>query len=707
MHRNTNHRRTDHQATTPTPAVRREGSVMGAMRNPKRLLIAAVTIAGLTGGAMVAHADPFRSRAYENTTTTGDVLVPQNLSVSPAPAWPSIPSTCTLADRDADTCAVTLTAAASSVDVTDHGATVSVPFWGFGVNTPNVALAGAEGSIIKVPEGTTIHVTLDQQAGTGGPIDLSFPSLPNVTKTGALTYDVVADKVGTMLFEPGSLSGSTGLDAPRQVAMGMVGVLIVTPVSPAVAEVPATDTTPAVPAVPAADCGSCAYDAATPYADEALVALSTLDPGFAADPSQLSYFGQPRDAEGNTRTVYHLINGKAFPDTDVIDVREGDSLLLRYVNAGLDDRNMGLLGLRQEVLATNATEYVDPQTLVAPRVGPGETVDAVVHVPTGVAEGQKYSLMDQSREFNGATGDGFGGALTFVDVWVGTLPVVDGQLYDFGTQTLTALAHPSDAARTITGYQTLVTDTDVAPADGDWATATTVTLAPVPAVGADAPISGPVTATGGQYVWVRAQQDSGIWSAPVSVQAVAPLAAPTVSIDSIDTSSARTVTITATAVEPGATIATVEAGFGDTNGPVDWTAPVTGTYIVSGADHHGEEVWVRATDSNGTVSIAVHATIPLDTPTVSAVAYDLTTGTLSATGTVDAAPMASPATWQWVDSATTPDGTTVWTAGTGDAINISSVLSLATGEHDIWVQVLDAKGNSSVLPAAPLHVSVP
>ncbi|MGB8858458.1 MAG: hypothetical protein WCC60_04350, partial [Ilumatobacteraceae bacterium] len=419
---------TSHIDFHPTPAVRREGSVMGAKRNSKRLVVAAVAIAGLAGGAMVANADPFSSRAYENTTTfTG----PQDLSLTPAPQWPAIEPTCTTTP-----CSIMLEAGEGSASVPDHP---DVPFYGFGVNGAAPALAGAPGSIIKVPLGTELHITLNSTVPDASDLDLSFPSLDNVSfDSGTGEIVVTADRVGTMVFQPAAnVDSSQSKLAPRLTAMGLVGVLIVTP----------------------ADCSTCAYDAAAPFDDEALVAMTDLDPEFAADPMHfdMSYFGQPRDAEQDKRVVFHTINGKVFPDTDVIDVRNGDSLLVRYVNAGVFDKNMGVLGTHQTLLARDTATYDVPQTLVTPLVGPGQTAEVAIAIPDTAIAGQKYSLMDQGRHMDVGSVQGFGNALTFIDVWAGAPPTVDGLAFSLETSTLTAAGHPSDGLRSLTGFQTLVT----------------------------------------------------------------------------------------------------------------------------------------------------------------------------------------------------------------------------------------------------------
>ena len=134
----------------------------------------------------------------------------------------------------------------------------------------------------------------------------------------------------------------------------------------------------------------------------------------------MGYFGQSPNPNGSPRKVYHVINGKSFPDTGVIDVPAGEGVLVRYVNAGVTDKTMGLLGMRQILLGRNASAYTDPQTVIAAMIGPGETADVEVDIPG--APGQFYSLMDQGRQMNHGNANGFGGALTFLESWDGLAP---------------------------------------------------------------------------------------------------------------------------------------------------------------------------------------------------------------------------------------------------------------------------------------------
>jgi hypothetical protein len=315
----------------------------------------------------------------------------------PTGGFPAVPLTCT---AGAPTCTVDLAAAASTVTVHDsvHG-TQTVPVWAFGVNGAPVGLAGTPASIIKVQQGTTLTINLAQGAGTGSAMDLVFPDLPlNAVSHTGTTYTVQATEVGTTLFEPG-----TNADAPRQIDMGLVGILIVVPSS-------CTDSVNY----------ACAYGS-TAYNHEAVVAFNTIDADFAANPAtfEMSYFGQARAADGKQRKVYHMINGKSFPDTDLIDVLQGNSLLVRYVNAGEAEAVPNLVGLAQTVLGRNNSPYADPQTQVAPLILAGETVEAEINVPRGAVAptGQKYALTNQVRDFSHGNQHGFGGALTFISVW--------------------------------------------------------------------------------------------------------------------------------------------------------------------------------------------------------------------------------------------------------------------------------------------------
>ena len=78
---------------------------------------------------------------------------------------------------------------------------------------------------------------------------------------------------------------------------------------------------------------------------------------------------------------YFLVNGKAYANTraSTIPVTSGNTLLLRYVNAGIQHHSIGVLGLHQRVLAADGSELPYPRTMVAETIAPGQTADVLRH----------------------------------------------------------------------------------------------------------------------------------------------------------------------------------------------------------------------------------------------------------------------------------------------------------------------------------------
>jgi hypothetical protein len=587
---------------------------MGTMRKRTKFMVAALATVGIAGGAVAfAAADLVNPQV---NATGQDLTVAATLP----PTFPAVTPTCLTA------CTVSLDAGTGTVDVKNTkvaGGIDPVPFYGFRVNgasTDPHVLAGDPASIIKVPVGTKVTITFSQQAAIADPIDLSFPSLApgDVDHTsGSATYTVTPSAVGTSVFQPG-----TNPEAPKQIAMGLVGVLIVTPAG-------CSDATTL----------KCAFDgttATTVYNDEAVVATTDLDPEFAANPAafDMSYFGQARSASDEARTVYHVINGKSFPDTAVINAMPSDKVLLRYVNAGVSDKSMGLLGLHQDLLARNASKYADPQTFVAPLIGPGETADVAVTIPKAadVAAGQEFALVDQSKQMGHGNGYGFGGALTFISIWKGDRPVPTASITSYDGTTLVGTGIPSVSEAKINGYSIAVN------------AGAFVTTAVSPAV-SPAPISAPVTAHPGDTIWLKVTDTNGKTSDPVSFKVPpAPLAAPTATV-SIDSSgnvsgtgtSDSTLTITAAEYFVGATDPGLGSGTALTGtfGTASVTNLAGATPVADGA-----LVSLRVKDSNGTWSGVATATYtappaPLATPTVAVNTYDIASTTLTAKVTAD------------------------------------------------------------------------
>lgn len=311
------------------------------------------------------------------------------LGAQAAPPTASLPaSTCTLSGT---TRSCELWAKAGTISL--PGAT-SLPIWGYSDSASGAA--GLPGPALIVNQGETVQVTLHntlaQASALAFPGQALAPDLVGAPSGGIKTYSFVASQPGTFLYEAGLTSNGA-----RQVAMGLYGALIVRP----------------------ATAGQ-AYDStASAYDDEALLVASEIDPSLNNAPSTFAMQGyNPR---------YWLLNGKVFPSTDAIATAAGNRVLLRYVNAGLQPRSLGLLGLRQAVLGVDGRALPYARTVIAETMGAGQTLDAIATIPAAATTGTKYALYNtngQPRNASQRTGGvlNFGGMLAFLTVGAGTTP---------------------------------------------------------------------------------------------------------------------------------------------------------------------------------------------------------------------------------------------------------------------------------------------
>jgi hypothetical protein len=256
---------------------------------------------------------------------------------------------------------------------------VSVPVWGFADSADGPALT--PGPIIRVNAGETLQITLHNQI-PDQTIALAFPGqeglvpdLDGVAFGGTAVYTIGDLSAGTFLYEAGLTA-----DGPRQVVMGLFGPLLVDP---------------------------------APVSDkEVVLVFSEVDPDFNAAPTSFDML--------QFRPQYWLINGKAFQDNDWIGVDADSSVLLRYLNAGVEHHSIGLLGLDQTILAANGQPLPFPRGAVAEQLPAGDTREALVQVPA-VTDGTAFPLYNASlhqHNNNLRLGDGsrraaFGGMLVF------------------------------------------------------------------------------------------------------------------------------------------------------------------------------------------------------------------------------------------------------------------------------------------------------
>jgi hypothetical protein len=307
-------------------------------------------------------------------------------------------------------CAITGTTAGCDLwakpgSVVLPGAAAPVPIWGFASTT--AAPATIPGPVLVVDQGD--HVTITVHNGLTSALALALPAVTGMVPdtTGAApgatkAYTFTASRPGTFLYEAGHTA-----DGARQVAMGLVGALVVR--APAVGGKPT------------------AYgDAVSAYDDEALLVLTEVDPALNANP--LGYDLRSFSPK------YRLINGKAFPETDVIATDVSRKVLLRYVDAGLVPHAMSLLGIDQSVVGQDARPAAYPEGTVTVPLQPGQAVDTLASMPAG-PDGRRFAVLESGGRLNNAgqrygtvvTGvspqQAFGGMLTFLDT---NPPLVSG-----------------------------------------------------------------------------------------------------------------------------------------------------------------------------------------------------------------------------------------------------------------------------------------
>jgi hypothetical protein len=327
----------------------------------------------------------------------GLLLLLATMMLVSSPAMADVPAeTCTLAGTTR-TC--DLWAMAGSVTLPDG---VTVPIWGFAGSAAGPAQL--PGPPIVARQGETLRVILHNELA-GETVSLVFPGqlgLQDYTvgagQGASVVYEFVLDSPGTFLYEAGPTTNGA-----RQVAMGLYGGLVVRP----------------------AAAGQAYDDVATAFDFEELLVLSEIDPGLNADPHGFALH--------EFEPHYRLINGLAYPQTAAIPAEAGATVLLRYVNAGLETHGMSVLGLRQQIVASDGKQ-VHAYTVTAEKIVSGETMDALLSLPLDAVEGSRFALYDASLMLHNGSqrlADGslaMGGMMTFVDAVVGVPPSLGGPI---------------------------------------------------------------------------------------------------------------------------------------------------------------------------------------------------------------------------------------------------------------------------------------
>ncbi len=333
-------------------------------------------LAALAGGAMI----------LDTAGAASDPKVVQQLPANTLPA-----TTCTLVGK---TRSCDLYAKTGSLAL-PNGVTVTI--WGYaktGNGSPQVpgpTIIANQGETLSV----TIHNALAETTSLDFPGQNVVPDTIGAAPGTAKTYTFTVANPGTTIFQAGPTigAGQNGVaGGTRQIAMGLAGALVVRPTG----------------------CVNCAYDSNSTFDDEALVVVHEIDPAFNAAPLTYDFH--------TYNPKYWLINGKTYPQTDPISTGAGRRVLLRYLNAGLQDHSMGILGMHQTVLANDGKPLQFPYQVVAETMSAGESIDMIATVPSSAPSGSKFAIFNTAMHLdnNGVTNpDGtitFGGMLTFLTI---------------------------------------------------------------------------------------------------------------------------------------------------------------------------------------------------------------------------------------------------------------------------------------------------
>lgn len=265
----------------------------------------------------------------------------------------------------------------------------SVDIWGF-VEKPALAVNCSDplvgppdlpGPMLEATVGDAVNVTLHNALGEN--VSIVFPGQDEppddagVPPGGSKLYSFTADDPGTYLYE-------SGTNTSRQVPMGLYGAFVVHP----------------------STAGQAYGSASSAFDQEAVLVLSEVDPALHANPGTFDLL--------EYHPKFWLINGKGYPGTAAISAAAGNKLLIRYLNAGLHNHTMTLVGVHQKIIAKDAFLLNFPYEVVAETLPSGQTADMIVSIPAG-ASGASFPLYNrQLHVTNGA--DFPGGMMTFVTV---------------------------------------------------------------------------------------------------------------------------------------------------------------------------------------------------------------------------------------------------------------------------------------------------
>lgn len=299
-----------------------------------------------------------------------------------------------------------------------------VPAWGFSVNGGPVQVPG-EPLVVPVgdtnltinltnnlPEPVSLHILGQVLTNNAGPVftdGLTGAALPDperpagnyTARVRSFTHETPSGGMDTYIwgaFKPGTFMLQSATNPAKQVQMGLYAAVYQ---DTAVGE---------------------AYPGVT-YDEQLIIVYHEIDPAIQQAVSEDRYGANaagplPHITSSAFREpTYYLMNGMGHPNVGLDPINgatplaAGQSVLIRFVNAGLVTHVPQLLNLGMTVVAEDGIAYTYPRDMVSFELSAAKTMDAII-VPS--AEG-KYALYDAVLNLTNA-GASPGGMLAYVQV---------------------------------------------------------------------------------------------------------------------------------------------------------------------------------------------------------------------------------------------------------------------------------------------------
>ena len=284
----------------------------------------------------------------------------------------------------AATVAYNLTVDATTITMPDGEA---VFVWGFGLDGGPITVPGP---VLEVSEGDDLVINITNNLAE--PVTVAIPgqTIENPTpvmdggrvrsftpESASVTFPNVS--AGTYLYE-------SGTHPAKQVQMGLYGALVVHPATP----------------------GRAYNDPVSDYDTEHIVVLSDIDPDLHKAVESGAYGTPAYPSTVNLRPRYFLINGKAYPRSDALAAANGDTVLLRFLNAGMQTYYPTISGTSMTCIALDGNLLPFPQRVNSLILPAGQTKDALV----APDDNTRYAFYERGGALSNAGDRGVGGMLT-------------------------------------------------------------------------------------------------------------------------------------------------------------------------------------------------------------------------------------------------------------------------------------------------------